>query len=166
VKSLSRSAAALALAMGFTLACASSHPHTSATADVKSDEFEITEAVFRHQLDHDEPARMPRTFDFVLLSLSELHNPPPDLVARFSDQAPPVDSVSELRIDGQRGIHHKTRPGRGIILIMKSLRRLAPNRFEVEGELRRDGCSTGHRYLVERRGDSWIVASDDLEWIT
>lgn len=105
--------------------------------------------------------------DFVLLSLSELQAPALDLVARFADQSPPVDSVSELRVDAQHHIRHKTRPGKGMILMVKTMRRLDDDRFEADGEMRwgRHGAS-GNRCLVERREKVWVVASYSMSWIT
>jgi len=161
-------AVAFGIAIGISFACAGASPPPSAAGTHgRADELDVEEAVFRYQLDRDPVSPKPRMADFVLLSLDELHSPAPELVARFADQSPPVDSVSELRIDAQRHIRHKTRPGKGMILMAKTIRRLGEHRFEVDGEIRWGSRgASGTRYLVQRRGSSWVVVSYSMSWIT
>jgi hypothetical protein len=125
------------------------------------EEFDIFEAVFRHQFQTFISESNGLPYDYFFVAIPTNQDPPPGVLMRFAGNSPPVEPVSASAIEelGSQGVSHKIHGGRGVIFHVTKIRRLDDATAQVEGGFYMGNlggleCS----YRLEQRGGRWVVA--------
>ena len=158
----------LVLACACTSAEHSSHPvpvQPTPAEETVSQELDLMESVFRHHLElHTSASRMQPVYDYVFLSLEKGRDPPPELLARFAGNIPPIEPVS-CADNGWYGVRHREKGGTCIVLQLTRIHWLDGSTAEVEAGWRRANRSAGGAtYRVERRDGTWTIVSRLNVW--
>ncbi len=128
-------------------------------------EWDIREAVFRYQFEHNASGSQ-RGVDYYFIAVDESTDPPPEFVGRFAGHKPSVLPVSAATAPTPSGVSHKELGGTGLIFRVSTIRWIGDTVVEVEGSYFEGGVSaSGNTYRVELRGDTWVVTSNNMNWI-
>jgi hypothetical protein len=127
--------------------------------------WDVIEAVFRHQFDHNASAGK-RNVDYFFISV-ENSDPPEALLTRFAAEKPPVLPASLAASSPSEGVRHKELGGRGLKFRISSVKWLDADTAEVQGGYYEGGLSSsGNVYRVERHGGKWSVTKDEMRYIS
>lgn len=78
---------------------------------------------------------------------------------RFKDHQPPVRKGSEIT--------NRPRDLKGLMFRINAIKRITPNKVEVEGGYYEGPLSSsGNTYTVRRIKKKWIVTHDEMQWIS
>ena len=116
-------------------------------------EFDICEAVFRHQFLHNASAAQQGAAAY-FLSIRD-RDPSPEFLDRFAGNEPPVRPGSGFEI------------GKGLRFRVDTIEWRDDGSVKVTGGYFEAGLSSsGNVYTVEPDGDGWEVTADEMEWIS
>lgn len=155
-----------AKADGQTTAASTQPVSTTQPSARPADQFDVLEAVFRHQFDKNASGQQ-RNVEYFFLSLDHGADPPAALLARFKNERPRVLPVSMAGPSHGSGVKHKEDGKSGLIFNITRIAWLDANTAEVEGGYYEAGLSaSGNTYRVERRDGKWVVTGDKMNWIS
>jgi hypothetical protein len=123
------------------------------TKAVSDRDLAICEAVFRHQfVSNASGARSSAPAYFLSIEGSD---PPKGFLNRFKANQPPVRPGSEFET------------GAGLLFSVDRIKDIDPMTVEVEGGYyEADLSSSGNSYRLELHDPSWVVVSDQMNWIS
>jgi hypothetical protein len=131
---------------------------------------DIREAVFRYEFTHNCWYKPEKVY---FLALGNDKDPSPALLKRFADNKPPVKPVSKCKISSKlvqrpkTAVIDKETGDRGLIFRVESIKWVTPKQVQVEGGYYADGLgASGNTYIVEFRGNRWVVVKDTMNWIS
>lgn len=132
----------------------------------RTDYWDVVEAVYRYQFNHNASAAK-RKVEYFFLLLEE-KDPPESLLARFKAETPRVVPASLATSTGGGHNEHRKTGGRGLKFYIKSVKWLDADTAEVTGGYHEANLSaSGNVYRVERRDDGkWVVSKDKRQWIS
>ena len=139
------------IAIALCAACSSSEPvDPAARADL---EFDICEAVFRHQFEHNASAAQQGAAAYFLTLRKQ--DVSAEFLARFAGNGIPVRPGSEFE------------EGKGLQFRVDSIEWQDDGGVKVNGGYYEAGMSSsGNVYTLERDGEQWEVTDDKMEWIS
>ncbi len=140
-------------------------------AQLRREEDDIREAVFRYQFEHNASAQ-PQDAAAYFLSLDPhesgfLFNEDPtdDVMRRFEGHKPPCKKVSECSSHRFEGVRDRETGEEGLIFTVGNIRWINEDEVEVSGGYYAGSLSaSGNIYSVVREGDRWIVKKDKRLW--
>jgi hypothetical protein len=113
--------------------------------------MDIAEATFRYQIQYNASGGQQKTKAYFLSLFKK--NPSPEFLKRFEGHKPPIKNGSEFEI------------GKGLKYHVYSMRRLEDTKVEVYGGYYVKGlCALGNTFVVENKGDKWIVTFGKILW--
>ena len=116
-------------------------------------ELDICEAVFRHQFENNASAAQQRAAAYFLSVRGK--DPTPEFLARFAGDQPPVKAGSGFAT------------GKGLSFRVETIEWLSDGKVKVTGGYHEASLSaSGNDYVVERKGDAWVVTDDTMTWIS
>ena len=133
--------------------CACSAPAPTDPPTRAEQEFDICEAVFRHQFENNASAVQQKAAAYFL----EIHkaDPAPEFLARFAGNQPPVRPGSEFET------------GKGLSFRVNSIEWLNDRKVKVNGGYFEASMSaSGNDYVLELGDDGWAVTDDNMTWIS
>jgi hypothetical protein len=120
-----------------------------------SESFDIAEAVFRYQFEHNASGQKTSAPAYYLVLLGA--DPPPEFLARFGDLSKPVMAGSEADPDYPNGLEFR----------VDSMERISASSVVVEGGYYEGPLSaSGNTYLVEVVYGRWVVTCEVMDWIS
>lgn len=127
-------------------------------------EDDIREAVFRYQLTHNAAGQSsPYAYYLSVGSADQDVSPSRKLLRRFEAQKPRVKPVSDCTTIHGTWIADGETHRLGIVLRAGRVRRISPEKAEIEGGYFENGCSASFNlYTVVRRHGEWVVVHDKL----
>ena len=134
------------------------------------EEDAIREAVFRYLFANNAahgPATAEKKIEAYYLSIGEKDSDPTDaFMKRFAGNKPPIRKVSECSTAKMR-VTDKQTGKRGLIFRVRSINRISDTEVEVKGGYYEDGLSaSGNTYRVKKKGSTWQVTKDKMDWIS
>jgi hypothetical protein len=141
----------------------STHPgSTTEPTSRAADQLDVIEAVFRHLFDQNNSGGR-RDVECFFLSLGKDGDPPPELLARFSNETPKVLPQSMADSSAAGGVRQKGSDGRAMILSVGPVTWLDENSAEVGGGWYVGPlASVGYTYRVTRVNGKWSVTSSQM----
>ena len=120
-----------------------------------SDSFDIAEAVFRYQFEHNASGQKTSAPAYYLVLVEA--DPPPEFLARFGDLSKPVMAGSEADPNAPHGLQFRA----------DSMERVSASSVVVEGGYYEGPLSaSGNTYLVQVVYGRWVVTCDIMHWIS
>jgi hypothetical protein len=121
--------------------------------DEEQENLDICEAVFRYQFKHNASFAQQNADAYFIMIFKQ--DPSDKFLARFTGNTPPVRKGSAFAI------------GRGLIFSIGSINRIDENTAQVYGGIYEAGLSSsGNLYTVVRKSGKWVVAKDEMQWIS
>ncbi len=136
---------------------------------INSANLDAAEALYRHQIGNNASGGQ-RNVGLLCIGAGpkpdRLSDPPEDLLARFSDHAPPVKGISACRWNDTHWVDRAT-GAHAIVHYVTDLTCASATRCTGRGGyLERNLSASGNRYELEARNGRWRVTSDSMEWIS
>ena len=119
----------------------------------EQENLDICEAVFRYQFKHNTSGAQQNADAYFIMIFKQ--DPPDKFLTRFSGNLPPVRKGSDFTI------------GKGLVFSIGSIDRVDENTAQVYGGFYEAGLSSsGNLYTVVRKNSKWVVARDEMQWIS
>lgn len=126
---------------------------TSQPNNQEQENLDICEVVFRYQFKHNASVVQQNANAYFILIFKQ--DPPDKFLARFTDNTPPVRKGSDFAI------------GKGLVFSIGSINRIDENTAQVYGGFYEAGLSSsGNLYTVVRKNGKWVVAKDEMQWMS
>lgn len=134
----------------------------AATPELTRDDA-IRAAVFRHLFTHNVSGQQTLA-EVYCLQVEGERDPSPALLEALAAEQPRVRPVSAC-VAGTDDVRERATDQRGLVFRVDKIR-LRGRRAVVEGGYFEAGLSaSGNTYVVEQRGERWVVTSERLNWI-
>jgi hypothetical protein len=119
----------------------------------EQENLDICEAVFRYQFKHNASFAQQNADAYFIMIFKQ--DPSDTFLARFAGNTPPVRKGSDFVI------------GKGLVFSIGSINRIDENTAQVYGGIYEAGLSSsGNLYTVVRKSGKWLVAKDEMQWIS
>ena len=126
--------------------------YATRTASLSNEEWDICEAVLRHQIFHSAAGGRGTATAYVEV---QGHDPTGAFLARFQGHQPPVMAGGRFFL------------GRGVLYRIGGIKRTGEDSAEVYGGYYEGNLSaSGNTYHIVRKDGKWVVERDEMHWIS
>ena len=148
------------LGIGFAMSITTVRAQTNVTA-----EFDVAEALFRHQFQHNASAVQTNAAAYFLSIRGQ--DPDPVFLKRFDGNTPPVKMKSEHGMN-KKGVVVDPKSGRhALIFKIEGITMKSSDEAIVCGGYGEGPMSaSGNTYILKKENGKWVVTSDKMRWIS